>query len=186
MEPEIIDIILSEEKSSSIPLDTTAKVNLTKVPSPGQKPSLSETMTPTKADLEATVKELKNNLEQVSTTEIELREQSTQLQSKLSEKESLVEKLNQELTKERTLIEKLEQELITQQALVKKFNQELTIQTTLVEKLHQEINFTKKDAFQLAETNTRLTDEIGIIKQNNSKQETSIIYGPTKYPKRTC
>ncbi|CCH68303.1 hypothetical protein RINTHH_21480 [Richelia intracellularis HH01] len=185
MENKTINTILSEENSSSIPLDTTAKVNPTKLPSPSQKIPSSQTMTPTKADLEVTVKELKHDLQKVNTTEMELRDQSIQLQSKLPEKESLVKNLNQELSKQRALTEKLKQEIIDQQVLVKKLNQELSKQTNLVEKLNQEITITKKDALQLAETNTRLTDEIEIIKQKNSEKQTSILYRPTKYPKRT-
>lgn len=165
------------DSPSSSPTEVQAKTTPTSAPkSPNPKP-----MTLTKADLEATVIELKQDLEEANKAEAELGEQVSKLRSDLFEQESLTQKLNQELAAQTALTEKLHQELVAQKALT--------------EKLNTQLDATKKDALQLAETNTRLTDEMeamkpasikpGAIKQVNPRQNSSIIHRSTKYPKRT-
>ncbi|MDJ0677536.1 MAG: hypothetical protein QNJ36_19505 [Calothrix sp. MO_167.B42] len=179
------------DSPSSFPTEVQAKTTPTSAPkSPNPKP-----MTLTKADLETTVIELKQDLEEANKTEAELGEQVSKLRSDLSAQKALTEKLNQELAAHKALTEKLNQELAAQKALSEKLDQELAAQKALTEKLNTELAATKKDALQLAETNTKLTDEIGAmqpanirqgaIKRVTTKQNSSIIHKSTQYPKRT-
>ncbi|WP_200817623.1 hypothetical protein [Calothrix rhizosoleniae] len=183
------------ESSTSTDTDSPTEMQANTTPTAAPKSPNSKPMAITKADLEITVQELKQDLEQADKTEAELREQVAKLQSDLSTGKSLTEKLNQELTAQKSLTEKLNQELAEGKSLTEKLNQELAEGKSLIDKVNAELNATKKDALQLAETNTKLTDEIEAFKQENIKpgaiqrrkmqQESSIVHKSTKYPKRT-
>ena len=171
----------STSTDTDSPSSSTIEVQATTTPASASTSPNPKPMTLTKADLETTVIELKQDLEEANRTETELGEQVSKLRSDLSAKESLTEKLDQELT--------------AQKALTEKLHQELTAQKALTEKLDRELAATKKDALQLAETNTKLTDEIeamkpanirqGAIKRVNTRQNSSIVHKSTQYPKRT-
>jgi len=199
----------STSTDTDSPSSSPVEVQATTTPASASTSPNPKPMTLTKADLETTVIELKQDLEEANRAETELGEQVSKLRSDLSAKESLTENLHQELTAQKALTEKLNQELAAQKALTEKLNQELTAQKALTEKLDQELTAqkaltekldrelaaTKKDALQLAETNTKLTDEIeamkpanirqGAIRRVNTRQNSSIVHKSTQYPKRT-
>ena len=141
----------------------------------------------TKADLEATVKELKETLEQAHQNEATFEHKISDLQSALSKQEGLASELEKELHEAKKLAdlevtvqelqEKLEQAQHNEETLKLRVNDlqtAIAAKGELTERLKKELYQAKQDAVKLAEINSALTEQINGSKQqqlNNSKQQ---------------
>ena len=132
----------------------------------------------TKADLEATIKELTDILKQAHQKEATFQEQIGDLQSALSKQEGLTSELEKELEETKKLADlevtvqelqqKLEQAQQNETTLEQRVNDlqtAIAAKDELTERLKKELYQAKQDAVKLAEINSALTEEI-----NNSKQ----------------
>lgn len=133
----------------------------------------------TKADLEATVKELKQTLEQAYQNEASFQDRISDLQSELSKQEGLASELEKELKEAKKLadlevtVQELKQQLEQAQQNEKNLEQRVNdLQITiaakeeLTERLKLELYQAKQDAVKLAEINSALKEQI-----NGSKQQ---------------
>ncbi|NET00586.1 MAG: hypothetical protein F6K61_08405 [Sphaerospermopsis sp. SIO1G1] len=112
-----------------------------------KKSKSTKSKTPTKADLEVTIQELKESLEEYENQETELNQEIADLNTALSEQKTLAERLTTELRQEITDL-----------------NTALSEQKTLAERLAKELYETKKTALQLAESNSQLIAEMKDLK----------------------
>ena len=124
-------------------------------------------------DLEATVKELQENLTQARKNEETLQKQASGFQSTIAEQEKLFKQLQKEVEEAKKLgnlqdsVEELKKDLAearkNEKSLEKLIGElQLTLQEKdeFAEKLNAELYAAKKDALQLAEANTKLTAEM--------------------------
>ncbi|MEH2126936.1 hypothetical protein [Nostoc sp.] len=131
----------------------------------GQPLELTSTKrSPTKADLEATVKELTNNLETSHKKEASLGQEITDLQSKLSKQKTFV-------SEQKSLLEQLAKELDE----TKKTALQLAEANSL---LIEEINSFKKEAEQKAEEKSKL-----VVKETSAIKPVKDHYNPLNYKK---
>ena len=138
----------------------------------------------TKADLEATVKELKETLEQAHQNEATFEHQISDLQSALSKQEGLASELKKELHEAKKLAdlevtvqelqEKLEQAQHNEETLKQRVNDlqtAIAAKEELTERLKKELYQAKQDAVKLAEINSALTEQINGSKQKQQQQQ---------------
>ncbi|MBD2433310.1 MULTISPECIES: hypothetical protein [Fischerella] len=119
----------------------------------------------TKTDLEATINQLQTSLEQTRQNEANLQQQLSDLQSALSEKNTLIKQLQASVTETQQNQKKL-------QSQISELQSALSEKDKLVERLTKELDDAKQAAVQLAQANSQLTEEINNL--NNSKKEKAI------------
>ncbi|HEY9848023.1 MAG TPA: hypothetical protein V6D28_01085 [Leptolyngbyaceae cyanobacterium] len=140
--------------------DTATPEPLSAESSDNGKPAKSSN--PTKAELEATVAELRAALEQAQKLEVAqehevaLQQQVIDLQAELSEEKSQVQKLKKDLEQVKSLKAELEK--------AKKDLEQ-------VKSLKTELEKTKKEALQLAESNSKLIEEVNALKQEKEQED---------------
>ncbi|MBN3938607.1 MAG: hypothetical protein V7L21_08280 [Nostoc sp.] len=128
------------------------------------EPTSTKRTSPTKADLEATVKELTSNLETSHKKEVSLGQEITDLQSKLSKQKTFV-------SEHKTLLEQLTKELDE----TKKTALQLAEANS---QLIEEINSLKKEAEQKAEEKSKL-----VVKETSAIKPVKDHYNPLNYKK---
>ena len=129
-------------------------------------------------DLEATVQELQDTLEQTRENEKTLQQQAKGFQSTIAEQEKLFKQLQKEIDEAKKLgnlqdtLEELKQELAAArknekslEKLIGELQLTLKEKDELAEKLNTDLYAAKKDALQLAEANTKLTAEVNTAKK---------------------
>jgi chromosome segregation ATPase len=120
---------------------------------------------PTKADLETTINQLQTSLEETHQNEANLRQQLSNLQSSLSEKNTLIKQLQ-------ASVAETQQNQKNLQSRISELQSVLSEKDKLVERLTTELDEAKQAAVQLAQANSQLTEEINNL--NNSKKEKAI------------
>ncbi|MEM7552795.1 MAG: hypothetical protein AAF378_01625 [Cyanobacteria bacterium P01_A01_bin.84] len=139
---------------------------------------------PTKADLEAQVKELEQSLEKASKIEDHLQQKLDNLQVSLSEKDELLTQLKsqleplQELGNLETTIKELKKDLLVAsqhgedlQHSIESLQSNLSDKDTLITNLKKELNEAKQDAVKLAQSNSEMTEEINQLKQSKQLKQ---------------
>ena len=134
-------------------------------------------------DLEAIVKELQGNLEKSQKNEEKLLKQSQEFQFTIAEQEQLSKQLQKELDEAKKVgdlqdtVEQIKKELEQVRKNEKSLQQQveelqltLSDKEALAEKLTAELYAAKKDALQLAEANSKLTEEINAAQKVAAKQ----------------
>lgn len=166
-----VDDSAVEEKEKGSDAKTTKKTSLPKT-------SL------TKADLEATVKELKATLEQVHQNEATFEHKISDLQSALSQQEGLASELKKELNEARKIadlevtvqelkqkLEKAQQNEAILEQQVKDLQTAIAAKDELTERLKKELYQAKQDAVKLAEINSALKEQMNTSKQVNPSHQ---------------
>ncbi|MDM9581910.1 hypothetical protein [Nostoc sp. GT001] len=128
------------------------------------EPASTKRTSPTKADLEATVKELTSNLETSHKKEASLGQEITDLQSKLSKQKTFV-------SEQKSLLEQLTKELDE----TKKAALQLAEANS---QLIEEINVFKKEAEQKVEEKSKL-----VVKETSAIKPVKDHYNPLNYKK---
>lgn len=146
-------------------------------------------------ELQATVKELQENLEKSQKNEETLRQQAEEFQSTIAEKEKVSQQLQKELEEAKKVgdlqysVEEVKKELEIARQNEKNLHKQieelqsvLSDKEALVEKLTTELYAAKKDALQLAEANTKLTEEINAAQKSATKQPANYRQPSVKRP----
>ncbi len=147
--PSVSDMIQEKVQNTSTPegesvIDITAK-EIT------QEESSAE-------ELETTVKQLQEHLENTRQNQEKLQQQIQELQAALSTKEATIKNLQTSLEKMQNNEENLRQKIQELQSV-------LSEKDVLIERLNQELREAKQAAVQLAEANSKLIEEAQVSKK---------------------
>lgn len=194
--------LLQEETQKVTQIEDAAAIDVKATPVEDFAPENREQVTSskttkrtsvTKADLEATVKQLKQTLEQAYQNEASFQDRISDLQSELSKQEGLASELEKELKEAKKLadlevtVQELKQQL--EQAQHNETNLEqrvhdlqatIAAKEELTERLKLELYQAKQDAVKLAEINSALTEQINNSKQHKPQQKQKSAIQPAK------
>lgn len=177
------DVAPPPEATADENLDPDAET-IQEIPNPMATNPHTRRATQTKADLEATIKELRAALEQAHQKETTLQEEITQLQSaSQADGEAAIRELKAALEdahqKEADLHERVT-ELQTSLHAQKTFVEKLQEQLQRTSQMKTELENAKKAALQLAQTNTQLMQELEALRKEKESPKVQVDKTPDR------